>query len=87
MATARLQPALPPTSLTGKQATFVSNCGRYEIKGDRVIHHVEASLDPNMTGEPVERFMQLSSKRLSLSLPPFSLFGEPHTGHLVWERV
>ena len=68
-------------------ATFVSYCGRYEINGDKVIHHVEVSLDPNMTGEPVERFMQLSGKRLTLSMPPFPIFGEQHTGHLVWERV
>ena len=68
-------------------ATFVSYCGRYEIKGDKVIHHVEISLDPNMTGEPVERFMQLSGRRLTLSMPPFPIFGETHTGRLVWERV
>lgn len=68
-------------------ATFVSYCGRYEMKGDRVIHHVEVSLDPNVTGQPVERFMQLSGGRLTLSMPPFSIFGEQHTGHLVWERV
>ncbi len=68
-------------------ATFVSYCGRYEIKGDSVVHHVEVSLDPNMTGERVERLMQLSGNRLSLGMPPFPIFGEPHTGHLVWERV
>lgn len=68
-------------------ATFVSYCGRYEIKGDRVIHHAEVSLDPNVTGEPVERMMQISGNRLSLTMPPFPIFGEPHTGHLVWGRV
>lgn len=68
-------------------ATFVSYCGRYEIRKDKVIHHVEASLDPNVTGEPVERAMQISGRRLSLTMPPFPLFGDPHTGHLVWERV
>ena len=54
-------------------ATFVSYCGRYEIKGEKVIHHVEASLDPNVTGEPVERHMQLAGERLSLTMPPFPL--------------
>lgn len=68
-------------------ATFVSYCGRYEIKGDRVVHHVEVSLDPNVSGEPVERGMKLAGRRLSLTMPPFPIFGEPHTGHLLWERV
>ena len=31
--------------------TFQSYCGKYEIKGDRVMHHVEVSLNPNDTGE------------------------------------
>ena len=68
-------------------AAFVSYCGRYEIRGDRVVHHVEASLDPNVTGESVERLMRLEGNRLSLTMPAFLLFGDPHTGHLVWERV
>jgi hypothetical protein len=27
--------------------TYVSYCGRYEFRGDTVIHHVELSLFPN----------------------------------------
>ena len=58
------------------------------MKADRPRLSVDMlSLDPNVTGEPVERHMQLAGKRLSLTMPPFPLFGEPHTGHLVWERV
>ncbi len=30
--------------------TYVSYCGRYDVKGDRVVHHVELSLFPNWVG-------------------------------------
>jgi hypothetical protein len=30
--------------------TYVSYCGRYELHGDTVIHHVELSLFPNWSG-------------------------------------
>src|SRR5512146_3060132 len=30
--------------------TFFSYCGRYEIQGQEVVHHIEVSLLPNWTG-------------------------------------
>ena len=35
--------------------TYVSYSGRYEIQGDRVLHHVEVSLFPNWVGITHER--------------------------------
>ncbi len=30
--------------------TYISYCGRYEVQGDRVYHHIHASLFPNWRG-------------------------------------
>ncbi len=67
--------------------TFIAYCGRYEIQGDRVIHHVEASLFPNWVGEPQERIFKFMGDRLYLTAPPVPFPGVPHTGHLVWKRA
>jgi hypothetical protein len=67
--------------------TFIAYCGRYEIKGDRVIHHVEASLFPNWVGEPQERFFKFADDQLSLTAPPAPFRGVPHTAHLVRKRA
>jgi Lipocalin-like domain len=34
----------------GAAETYVSFCGRYEFRGDTVLHHVELSLFPNWVG-------------------------------------
>lgn len=67
--------------------TYISYSGRYEIRGDRVLHHVEVSLFPNWVGITHERVMELSDRKLALTMPPISILGVDHTGRMVWERV
>ena len=67
--------------------TFVAYCGRYEILGDRVIHHIEVSFFPNWTGADQERFYSLDGDKLSLYTPPLLVGGTQGTGYLVWQRV
>jgi hypothetical protein len=66
---------------------FESYCGRYEIKGDKVFHHVEVSLNPNWPGEVLERGMQLKDDTLVLTTLPVPIFGIPYIGRLAWKRV
>ncbi len=66
---------------------YTSYCGRYELRGDRVLHHVELSLFPNWVGQTQERFLSLDGDRVTLRTPPFRVRGEERTGVLVWERV
>jgi hypothetical protein len=66
---------------------YVSYCGRYELQGDIVIHHVELSLFPNWVGVDQERLVDTSADRLTLSTRPLLLDGRQQTAHLVWERV
>jgi Lipocalin-like domain len=67
--------------------TYVSYCGRYELQGDTVVHHVELSLFPNWVGVDQERLVNVNGDRLTLSTRPLLLDGRQQTAHLVWERI
>lgn len=67
--------------------TFFAYCGRYEISGDKVVHHIEVSLFPNWSGADQERIYEFRGDRLTLSTPPFQVGGVEQTAHLVWEHI
>jgi hypothetical protein len=67
--------------------TYVSYCGRYEFRGDTVVHHVELSLFPNWIGVEQERLVEVTGDRLILSTRPLLLGGAQRTAHLIWEAV
>lgn len=67
--------------------TYISYCGRYEIREDRVIHHIEVSFFPNWIGVDQERIFELDGDRLSLGTPPFLVGGIQQTAHMLWQRV
>jgi hypothetical protein len=61
--------------------------GTYEVKGDKIVHHVELSLFPNWIGGDQERFFQFSGDQLILCTPPLALGGAERTLRIVWQRV
>ena len=67
--------------------TYVSYCGRYEIRNDRIIHHLAVSFFPNWIGTEQERVFKFDGSRLSLCSSPFLADGVQQTVHLIWERV
>jgi hypothetical protein len=67
--------------------SYFSYCGKYEIQGEKVLHHIEVSLFPNWIGITQERFFELSGDRLSLSTPPLLISGIQQTSHLIWQRI
>lgn len=67
--------------------TYMSYCGRYEIRGDTVFHHVAASLFPNWIGVGLERNFKFAGNRLILSPPARLVDGVQQTSRLIWERV
>lgn len=67
--------------------TYFSYCGRYEVRGDRVIHHLEVSLFPNWIGGDQERIFEFKDNRLILRTPPLPWGGIEQTGMVTWERV
>ena len=67
--------------------SYISYCGRYEVRGDRIIHHVEVSLLPNWIGGVQERILAFNGNRLSLSTEPLLFGGKQQSAHLIWERA
>jgi hypothetical protein len=67
--------------------TALAYAGRYEFLGDRVLHHVEASLVPDWTGTTLERLADLQGDRLTLSTHPTTQNGRTRTTVIIWERV
>ena len=67
----------------------ISYFGTYELdmQNSLIIHHVEASIFPNMEGRDQERFFELSENRLQLRTPPIKLDGEKAIGVLLWEKI
>jgi hypothetical protein len=67
--------------------TYSSYSGRYEVRGQKVIHHVEISLFPNWTGKEQERYFELSGDRLTLSAPPILIGGVEQKLVAIWQRL
>ena len=67
--------------------TYISYCGKYEIKGDAIIHHIELSLFPNWVGVSQKRIFKLDGNKLSLSTSPALVDGVEQTFRLIWDRV
>ena len=63
--------------------TFASYCGTYEVRENKVIHHVQLSLFPNWSGSDQERFFKFSADQLVLSTP----IAAGATAIVVWRRV
>jgi len=66
---------------------YISYSGRFEVKGDKVIHVIEVSLFPNWIGESQERFYSFDEDTLTLSTPLQLVGGMMLSSHLVWEKV
>ena len=76
-----------PDERAAAAAGYISYAGTFEVRAERVIHHVLASLFPNWVGTEQERFVGWEGERLLLSTAPTVFAGRQQTGHLVWERV
>ena len=67
--------------------TYVSYCGRYELRDGMVIHRLEMSLFPNWVGTEQQRFVSWDGDQLVLSTAPIPLAGDTQTAHLTWRRM
>ena len=70
-------------------ASFIAYAGRYEVSGEYVTHHVEASLFPNWIGTVQRRHWELdpSGRLLTLTSPPIVQAGQTRIHRLTWERA
>jgi Lipocalin-like domain len=67
-------------------STYLAYCGRYEVEGDVVVHHIEMSLFPNWVGGDQRRQSELSGDKLVLRTPPMELGGDLIVNELRWIR-
>ena len=67
--------------------TYSSYSGRYEVRGQKVIHYVEISLFPNWSGKEQERFFAFSGDRLTLTAPPMRIRGVEQNLVAIWQRM
>ena len=83
----------PPQSVGGltsgscpeSVADFLSYAGRFEIKGDRVFHHVEVSVFTNLIGTTLERQFKIEGDTLTIRTVPPEIWGSSNV--LVWKRA
>jgi len=66
-------------------ADFLAYAGRYEIKGDRVLHHVEVCVFTNLVGTTLERQFTISGDTLTIRTVPPEIWGSSNV--LVWKRA
>jgi len=78
---------LADTSKTVNYDQFNAYCGRFEVKGERVIHHVEVASLPQWCGIDQERVFKIDGDRLILETPPLTINAQAPTAYLIWQRV
>jgi len=64
---------------------FLAYAGRYEVRGDRVFHHVEVSVFTNLMGTTLERQFQIQGDTLTIRTLPPEIWGSSNV--LVWKRA
>lgn len=64
---------------------FLAYAGRYEVRGDRVFHHVEVSVFTNLMGTTLERQFKLAGDTLTIRTLPPEIWGTSNV--LVWRRA
>jgi hypothetical protein len=64
---------------------FLAYAGRYEVRGDRVFHHVEVSVFTNLMGTTLERQFAIDGDTLRIRTLPPEIWGSSNV--LVWKRA
>ena len=77
----------PAEEKVGAFDTYSAYSGRYELRGQKVIHHVEISSFPNWTGKEQERFFAFSGDQLTLTAPPMRIAGVEQNLVAIWQRL
>ena len=81
----------PSLAIQEEELTFfegyTSYCGRYEVRGNRVLHHIEGAQFPERISDVQERDFELKDDRLTLSTSSLPIHGVQRSACLVWERV
>ena len=68
-------------------ATSSAYAGRWEIVGDRIIHHLEATTYPNWTDTDQPRNFDLTDTHFTLYPPRMLMQGKIRRGRVHFERI
>jgi len=68
-------------------STYVAYYGRYEIRGDTIVHQVQSSLFPNWVGDAQLRYATLADDVLILRTPSLEVAGSTTISELRWTRA
>jgi len=71
----------------GPRRTYMSYCGRYEVRDGSVIHHIEVSMNPAWEGTSPVRLFEFADNQLFLRSPPVVHQGVQQVASLIWKRV
>ena len=64
---------------------FLAYAGRYDVRGDRVFHHVEVSVFTDLVGVTLERQFKISGDTLTIRTLPPEIWGSSNV--LVWRSA
>lgn len=67
--------------------TYITYCGKYEVKPDRIVHLPDVSLFPNYIGTRQERFYKFENGKLVLNQAPEMMDGKKQTAFIIWEKA
>jgi hypothetical protein len=70
---------------TQSLANFLAYAGRYDVRGDRVFHHVDVSVFTNLMGTTLERQFKIEGDVLTIRTAPPEIWGSSNL--LVWKRA
>jgi hypothetical protein len=68
-----------PEQMRQAASGYLTYCGRYEVHGDAIEHHIEHSLLRDWVGSVKTRYGSLDGDRLLLSTAPPGSTGVTHT--------
>jgi hypothetical protein len=67
--------------------SFLAYAGRYSLKGDSVIHHVEISSIESLVNKDIVRVAHLQDDQLILTTPATLVDGKVVSFELAWRRL
>lgn len=71
----------------GVPRDYIAYSGRFEVKNDNIIHHVEVSLFPHWVGLPQVRHYEFAGNQLTLRTSLINSGRDRVVAQLRWERV
>jgi hypothetical protein len=67
-------------------SSYLAYCGRYDVDGDVITHHVVMSWFPNWVGTEQSRSFELVGDELLLRTPPIEAGGKMLVSEFRWQR-